>query len=182
MVYKKGSLAKRVSRVEARQRNQRPEMKQVLFANTGALLANTIQSTNITAIAGGDAVTERSGNRIKAWRVEIRGILDPGLDLYLLQGHTNDAISITDFSTERAPFLYSSLTNTKITEWLHYSVPDSVAHNFKRSKHFKYGLNVKYIGTATSNAVDNILYVVAVNRSTTTQSIDCSIRLWYTDP
>lgn len=181
MVYKKGTLAKRVSRVEARVRNQRPEMRQCLFNNVGSLAANTIQSTNIVAIAGGDAVNERSGNRIKAWRVEVRGIIDPGLDLYLLQGHTNDAISITDFSPDRGPFIYSSQTNTKITEWFHYSVPDNVAHNFKRSKHFKYGLNVKYSGTASSNAVDNILYVVAVNRSTTAQAVDCSIRIWYTD-
>jgi len=182
MVYKKGTLAKRVSAVEARQRNQRPQMKQILFFPTGSIAPGAALVTNISAITEGTNVLNRIGNRVKAWRVEMRGIMDPGLDYYLLQAHTNDTPAITAFSTSRGPFINSNDTNSKLTEWLHYSVADSVAHNFKRSKKFKYGLNIKYNGTAATNTVDNVLFIVVVNRSTTTQSIDSTVRLWFTDP
>jgi len=182
MVYKKRSLAKRVSAVEARQRNQRPQMKQILFFPTGGIAPGAALVTNICAIAEGTNVLNRVGNRIKAWRVEMRGIMDPGLDYFLVQAHTNDTPSITAFSAGRGSFINSNETNTKLTEWMHYCVPDSVPHNFKRSKKFKYGINVKYNGTGTTNAVDNVLYIVVVNRSTTTQAIDSCVRLWFTDP
>ena len=182
MAKQQTTLAKRVSRVEARQRNQRPQMKAILFPLVSSVAANTATVQNICAISEGSSVVNRIGNRIKGWRVEIRGIMDPGLDLYLLQAHTNDTPAISTFSTGRGSFIGSGDVNTKLTEWMHYSIPDSVAHNFKKVHKFKYGINIKYNGNSGTNTVDNVLYVVAVNRSTTSQSIDCNIRFWYTDP
>ena len=181
MPYKKATLTKRVARVEAQQRRQRPVMKHASFQVSNALGTNTANVKNICALATGSKVTERVGNKIKVFRVEIRGILDPGLDLYLVQAHTNDTPAISSFSVNRGPFLTPDNVNTKLTEWMHYSVPDINAHNFKRFVRFRNGIVVKYNGSATTNTTDNVLFVCTVNRSTSTQSVDCNIRIWYTD-
>lgn len=181
MVYKKGTLAKRVSRVEAQQRRQRPVMKMRTFQFTPSLLTNTALFENICSVASGSEVSNRIGNKIKVFRVEVRGIVDPGIDLFLIQAHTNDAPSITTFTTSRGCYIDTQNTDTKISEWWHYSVPDVVAHNFKRTQRFRNGFVVKYNGTSGTNTVDNVLYVGAVNRSTSTQAADMGIRIWYTD-
>lgn len=187
-------LAKRVRRVEriaSRSRASRTEMKCISYNNSVTVPAvfegaKGFNLLNILNISQGDLITNRSGNKIKVWRVEIRGIMSTVLDGYLLQLHGNPALSEADFSDSKGCFLLPDRNNTVATEWAYFSpsgvgsaTPTATYANFRLVRKFR-GMEVRYLGTNTT-AVDNGLNVVCLNSTTTVGILDYNVRVWFTD-
>lgn len=182
-------IAKRVKRLERVARASRPEMKTATFSinTTVPALAAGVKgfiASDITTITQGDTINQRSGNRVKLWRVEVRGITAVTLDGYLLQKHVPDLPVEADLVNDSfAPYLIESANNIRYTEWAHvqglYTDADKLTR-FKVVRNFK-GMEVKYAGS-TSTPSENGVCLVFSNSSTGTGYINCSIRIWFTDP
>lgn len=177
-------IAKRLRYVERQTRLNRPEMKHITHTLNGTVTNGTVNVTGITNIAQGDTIAERSGDRIRVWRIEIRGLSPPNIDNYLIQQHTTTLPTITDFGSTVGAFTLDSVTNTKFTEWKHFThnggVSGLVPGRFRSYQRFKNGIIVKYGGTGTQ-PVDNGLVVCNLNRTTTDVAVQFSIRVYFTD-
>jgi len=182
VTYESAPIAKRLRRVEAMARANRPEMRTKTFSVDGTIATATLVNAEITSISQGDAINERSGDRIKVWRVEVRGISSDELDQYLLQLRTTSLPTIASFGPSPGAYLLDSETNSRFTEWKHYrnvyakGVTDPVKFQLK----FKNGIVVRYNGSSTS-PVDNGLVYTVLNRTTTSHTNKVSVRVWYTD-
>lgn len=179
--------AKRVRRLERRVRAQRAEMKCVSFQLTGtvpafAAGAKGTQFLNPLQINQGDQVNNRAGNKIKVWRVEIRGAMTTCCDGYLLQLHGNPAFTEAEFTDSRGCYLLPNVNNTIATEWAHFTPSGTnitdIA-NFRVVRNFK-GMEVRFNGT-TATAVDNGINIIILNATATVGSVDLNCRVWFTD-
>lgn len=180
-------LAKRVRVVERRSLANRPEMKSVTFSIdtnvagevSGPPIVKGFTQVLITSISRGDATNQRSGDRIRVWRVEVRGYIDPNLDMFLLQNHGNNTLDESFFSSSsRGTMLADSNNNNLFTEWHHQSAM-TATNRFKFTKRFK-GMQVKY-GGSTTTPFDNGLVVAVLNTTSTASLCQCTIRVWFTD-
>lgn len=177
-------LKKRLRRVERQVKLNRPEMKHQTVSVSGTITAGTLNVLALTNIAQGDTIAQRSGDRIRVWRIEIRGINDPAVDNYLIQQHTTTLPTAADFTSTVGAFTLDSLTNTKFTEWKHFgcnlALPVTDAGRFKTSLRFRNGIIVKYGGTGTQ-PVDNGLVACQLNRSTNDLVAQYTVRIYFTD-
>lgn len=187
------SLVKRVKRVERRAAFNKPEMKSITLslnalASTGGtpLAANTLQLLQPCRIAEGTGINDRIGDKIRVWRIEVRGISDVHIDHYIMQNHTATDPGISSFTSRCGAYLLDSENNKRFTEWLHYrnyytgdqsTEPVSIKFHQK----FKNGIIVKYNGSASTSLVDNGLNYVLLNRTGGTGDASVSLRMWYTD-
>lgn len=183
------SMMKRVKRVERRAAFNKPEMKTKTFTRndyttTGgtALVDNTVALISMCNITEGTGINERIGDKIRIWRVEVRGIATTNLDHYIMQNHTSTNPGITSFSDQIGAYLVDSESNKRFTEWKHYRnyYSDGVV-GLKFQQKFRNGIIVKYNGALGTQVVDNALNYVCVNRSGASQSLNCTLRVWYTD-
>lgn len=187
------SLAKRVKRVERRAAFNKPEMKTItlsanLFTATGGtpVADNTVTVTQPCRIAQGTGVNERVGDKIRVWRIEVRGIADNGLDHYIVQNHTSTTPGITSFTSQIGAYLLDSENNKRFTEWIHYrnyytgSGATSISP-LKFHQKFRNGIIIKYNGSASTSVVDNEVSYVVVNRAGQNLQANVSLRMWYTD-
>lgn len=177
------AMAKRLKRVERKVNQRKPEMKHATFNVSGTVTSGTATIGGLTTISQGDAINNRAGDRIKVWRVEIRGLSGSQIDSYILQAHGETAPAATDFNTSVGAFILDSVSNTKFTEWKHYRnlyVASGSNNPLKMVQRFKNGIVVKYEGTTTTPA-DNGLYFVCLNRATGDYTIQATARVWYTD-
>lgn len=188
------SLAKRVKRVERRAAFNKPEMKTVTlslnaFTSTGGttLADNTVTLLQPCRIAQGTGINDRIGDKIRVWRIEVRGLSDNGLDHYIIQNHTSSNPGITSFTSQIGSYLLDSENNKRFTEWIHYrnyytgSGATTTTPSLKFHQKFRNGIIVKYNGAASTSIVDNEVSYVAVNRTGTNLSANLSLRMWYTD-
>jgi len=184
-------IAKRLRRLERAQRASRPEMKVATFtvngpvsAASGTPLVKGFAGVDCTAITQGDAANQRSGTRIKLWRIEIRGIQPVRLDGYMLQKHVPDDPTQLDFvNAAYGSYLIEASNNIKYTEWAHFSslyVPSADDSRFKIVRNFK-GMEIKYSGSASA-PVENGVYVAWLNSIGIPLTVVASIRVWFTDP
>lgn len=178
--YRSANLEKRLRRVEAR---SKAEMKSITWTSAGTVTQGTRNVLDMTAIAEGTSVNERIGDKIKVWRIEIRGYADGEIDHYLIQKHGTDTPVYTDFGSGSAAFIADSLDSTKYTEWawiknlfLAYTNRPIIHYIHK----FPMGIVVDFEGSGTT-AVDNGLLLVSRNASTVDKSQSLSVRMWYTD-
>jgi len=186
MVYKKRKLdmsfSKRLTLVERKANRNKPQMKHIAHARQVTLATGNRNNLPLHNIAQGSGQFQRIGNKIRVYRIEFRGICDIGLDLYLLQGHNGGEPDFLDFQQRRGGFLLSDKTNTEFSEWVHFSPTQSAGpSNFKRSRHWKNGLIVRFDGATGNDVIDNSLYITVVNNSGVAQTTDYSVRVWYTD-
>lgn len=150
--------------------------------STAATATAAINAICINICQNNDDVNGRVGQKIKLWRVDIRGVVDPAQDVYLLQAHTADAPVYADFYGAGAgSFLNDTKVNTQFTEW-HYVRP--VPHQttncpFRITKKFR-GMEVAFDGT-NSTPVRNALYLVVKNDSGSSLNYSYSYTIWYTD-
>lgn len=187
------ALAKRVKRVERRAALNKPEMKSVtlslnaLAATGGTALAdNTVTLLQPCRIAEGTGINDRIGDKIRVWRIEVRGVADVGLDQYIIQSHTSSAPGITSFTSQIGAYLLDSESNKRFTEWLHYRNYYTAAFTDNASpvkfvQKFRNGIIVKYNSSASTGVVDNEVSYVAVNRSGGNRVANLTLRMWYTD-
>jgi len=178
-----GNVQKRLRYVERQVRLNRPEMKHKTFSATSSIIAGTLATVDLTSIGQGTKINERIGDRIRVWRIEVRGLADGILDNYILQCHTTTAPEATDFGSQPGAFVLDSTTNTLFTEWMHYrnSNVDSTDDPQKYSVKFKNGIIVKYDGILATQCVDNRLFNCHLNRGASPHNVHCSYRVWFTD-
>ena len=188
------SLTKRVKRVERRAAFNKPEMKSItvslnaMTGTGGTLLAdNAVTLLQPCRITQGTGVAERIGDKIRVWRIEVRGVADAGLDQFLIQNHTASDPGISSFTSQIGCYLLDSENNKRFTEWLHYrnyysagAVSGDVSP-MKFVQKFRNGIIVKYNGAASTSVVDNAINYVCVNRTGGNRAINCTLRMWYTD-
>lgn len=178
-------MAKRLKRVERKVAARKPEMKHATFeSETANVPDNTAVSLDLTNIAQGDAVNQREGNKIKIWRVEVRGQGSNRIDQYVIQAHNDKAPGTTTFTQYAGAFLLTADTNTNFTEWKHYANTNQQVGDynaFKYSVKFKYGIVARYEGSLGNDITDNRLFWIGLNRSGTAVPMAVSVRIWYTD-
>lgn len=188
------ALFKRVKRVERRAAFNKPEMKSVTLSlnamtgTSGTLLAdNSVTLLQPCRIAQGTGINDRIGDKIRVWRIEVRGVSDPGLDQFLIQNHTATDPGISSFSSQIGCYLLDSESNKRFTEWLHYrnyyssgAVSGDVAP-MRFVQKFRNGIIIKYNGAASTSVVDNAVNYAVVNRTGGNRAINCTLRMWYTD-
>lgn len=179
----KEPLAKKVKILERQVRASRPEMRTKTWSLSGTITAGTVSVTNITAIDQGDGVDERSGDRLRLHRVEVRGVADSDLDIYLIQQHGPNAPALANFTSTNGAYILDSDNNNQFTEWVHYRNIHSVGSEdpVKFSKRF-HGMIVKFNGSAGSNDVQNGVVLCVLNRNAADSTARLSIRIWFTDP
>jgi len=175
-------MKKRLRRVETLARQNKPEMQHITFNLGATVTAGTASVAGITSISQGDLINNRSSDRVRVWRVEVRGITDTSVDTYLLQAHGDVAPVVADFTSQVGAFILDSSLNNRFTEWRHYRnlYAGGAQQPAKFVQRFKKGIIVKYNGT-TASPVDNGLYVVHLNRTGSDKVVNLSCRVWYTD-
>lgn len=178
-------VQKRLKRVEAQVKRNRPEMKMSTTLFSGAVPitggTNNLLVANITQIAHGDFVSQRAGNKVRVWRVEVRGTCPPEIDAYLLQAHNGVAPTNSSFNTETiaASFVDSSKSNVTHTEWAFRQSRDDSDNKIRIVRKFK-GMELSYDG-ASITATRNNLYLVFRNPTTSTLVVSGYTRVWFTD-
>lgn len=180
--YRNRSISSRLARVEKMARNNRAEMKSVTWTSSGTIATSTINTLEMTSIGHGTGINERIGDRIKVWRIEIRGEGLNKLDHYILQKHGTQNPTYADFGSGAYAFVDDS-SSSLWTEWLsfrnmYHAVGVIVPH--RQVLKFPRGIVVKY-QDATAPAKDNGLLFVSRNTTPDPQDQNLSIRMWYTD-
>lgn len=182
-MVKRTTLAKRVAKVERLARANRPEMQTKTYTLAGTITGGTASVTDLTALSQGDGVDNRSGDRIKLWRVEVRGTADSDLDLYIIKGNGSVAPTLANFTSANGAYILDSENGNHYIERKHYRNLHAVGSEdpVKFSVNFR-GMVVKYNGAASTAGIQNKVYFVVVSRNTADSTASLSIRLWFTDP
>lgn len=177
------TMNKRIKRIEHQVYRNRPEMKTITFNSEPSLADNSLVNILLTNIANGSDINERIGDKIRVYRVELRGWTDVTLDNYLIQCKTTTVPTVANFTTSGGAYIVDSDNTSRFTEWKHYrnqhvtggTTPIKMSHSFKG------GILVKYNGPLSTNGVDNQLVFTILNRSGATRQANFTCRVWYTD-
>lgn len=177
------TIAKRLRRVERSTRANRPEMQSISFTINGTIGAGALTNAVLTNITQGNSITQRRGDEIRVWRVEVRGLADTGIDHHLIQLHTTSEPTMAIFQANPGGFILDSEANSRFTEWKHYRNYSAVGGGdpIRFVQKFR-GMRVKYNGTTATSGISNQICYSVVNHTATTQDLQVSIRLWFTDP
>jgi len=178
------STAKRLKKMEAQIYRNRPEMKSITFNDAVAVANNTGYVFTPCRISQGTGVNQRIGDKVRVWRVEVRGYAHPYLDQYVLQQKTTTQPDPSVFTAFAGAYILDSENTNRFTEWKHYRNPNGISSSdlgSKFSHKFKTGIIVKYNGPLSTNVVDNEISVFVLNRSGTAANFNQTVRMWYTD-
>lgn len=178
----KVSVAKRLKRVETIQARRKPEMKKFHVSATPTLASNTATTIDLTNIAQGTGIGDRTANEIRIHRVDIRGNLTSGgVDSYLIQSHNTTFPAYADFYPVQGGHLNIVNQNTKFTEWKYYKNYSGTNSNMRITHSFRYPMKVKFNGAAGTSAVDNRLSLVIKNDTVASAVTQVSCVVYYTD-
>lgn len=179
--------AKRLKYLETAVKRNRPEMQfKTTHLNTAVGVISTgipgFVTESLTPVAQGNGKTTRSGNKIRVWRVEVRGFLSPQLNLSLIQSHGPNTPVVGSFTGR---YLMNDLTNTRFTEWKYYNNMNASdeANDYSPCRFvqkFSKGMIVKFPGSSIYPD-DNGLHLCCNNFSADIGTVDVSIRVWFTD-
>lgn len=176
--------ALKIRKIQKQVYRNRPEMKTSTTGFNGTL-TTAIPITQFVncRMASGTDLAKRIGDKIRVWRIEVRGYTDREIDWYVLQQKTTSQPTSADFSGTGGAYLLDSENTNRFTEWKHYTNSHASTDRtpFKFSHRFKGGIVVKYNGPLGTNVVDNEIVVVALMRATTDQDANATVRMWYTD-
>lgn len=176
------STAKRLKRVERRVNMYKPEMKSNNYsAVTTSVASAGFFATRLTGLAQGTKTDQRIGQKAKMFRLEIRGMADPGLDIYLVQSKSAVAPVAGDFTTGVGGFVKDG--NTNLVEWRYLRPkPDQVTNSpFRITQSFKTGFNLEYTDDVTTYLAKNCFYLVVRNDTAAAQTFTYSVKIWYID-
>lgn len=175
-------VAKRLKVMERQIYRNRPEMKTATVSLNGTISNNTLSLLQPCRLATGTTVASRIGDKIRVYRIEVRGAINNRIDSYIIQQKTTTQPSIASFGAREGCYLLDSLNTNQFTEWVHYRNGNMLGDGpAKFSKKFKGGIVVKYNGDLSTSVCDNEIVVVLVNRSGGGRNADLSVRMWYTD-
>jgi len=178
--------AKRIRRLESQVRRNRPEMHHYTTSNAPTVPANNVSTQHLTNISQGDGINQRSGNRIRVWRIEVSGIADTAtLTHQIISSAGNDVPAISDFTVLGPPLMNDAPLASKFNVWMRITpavcVTDSGQYYFKKTIKFPKGIIVYFDGSAGSNVVKNRLNFTTINTSGANVLTFISYRIWFTD-
>lgn len=174
-------VAKRLKKVERQVRLNRPELKTFSTGLSALLATNTLSVVKPCNIAQGVDVNERVGNKIRVWRIEVRGTCDNRLDNLIIRKSTATDPVITDFRGTPGSYVLDE-KRTQFIELVHRQSRDTNSNaTFKMSHKFRGGLVVSYNGPAGTDGIDNEVVWCVVNRQAISLATTCSVRVWFTD-
>lgn len=134
-------------------------------------------------IQQGDAVNNRSGDKIRVYKIELSGQLkgnNSSMDVLVVKPKVANANpAATDFTTPSCGALYNP-TKGRTLLTLQEMGTDTTTYNFKRKITFgSQGLIVNYDG---ANMEKNECFIIHQNNTgTNITGIDFSFRIWFTD-
>lgn len=160
-------------------RSCRPEMKIATKGLNTLLVSNALTYTELTTIAQGVSNNERIGQKIRIWRVEVRGQMNNNCDGYFIQSHGGSLPVYADFNGTGGGFLSAFTANARFTEWNYFVSDDADAFRCIRS--FPRGYVAHFDTNAGTSCVRNRLSLVFINNTAADKTIDCTCRIWYTD-
>ena len=178
--YKKASLEKRVGKVERRVAASKPEMKYQSGDETVVIPPNTSNTVTMTTIAQGTDVYQRIGNKIKVWRIEIRGFCEPVCSNYLIQSKGENIPVSVDFGGSNGAYLDNEDAQNNFVEWKYHKNPN-YSNSLNLTQSFKNGIVVGYKGPLANDYASNQLHFVTLNRDTQNRVLNGSWKIWYTD-
>jgi len=175
-------IAKRLRKVEALARSNRPELKSITFVAAGSLAAGALVNVDCTNIAEGTASNERIGDKIHIKRIEIRGVIDPDLDAHVIKCNSTTKPTAALFSSGLGTFLLESEIGSRFREILHYRNGQTIEDfTSKFAVNRKLGYNCHYSGTLGSTAQLGCTTVTVINRNTSSKNHAFTVRLYFTD-
>lgn len=185
ILFPKGqqSLTKRVKRVERLARQNKPEIKTRTATITGNLATGSILNVVATQIAEGTGADERIGDQIRVHEIEIRGLLDPDMDAYIIKLHTTSEPTTAVFTGGKGAFLLDSESNSRFTEMVHYRnifINAGASTPIKIKKKLGNVLSY-YNGTTSTSGIRNQICFTMLNRDSVAKAYNLSIRLTYSD-
>lgn len=174
-------VSKRLKRVERQVKAQRPEMKTYQITHSTGATAASVRTVPIADVPQGDGVYQRVGQKIKIWRVDIRGVADPLQDIHLIQAHTGATPAYAEYRGSNGAFLYYNVMNSKFTEWGHVNpVPhQTTSVPFRITRKFR-GMEVTF-DDSSSTALRNSLFLTFLNHTGSTLNHNCNVTVWFTD-
>jgi len=177
------SVAKRLRKVEALARANKPELKSISFVVAGNMGALTgFANVDLTNIAEGTASNERIGDKIHLVSMEIRGLIDPDIDAHAIKCNSTTKPTAALFTGGVGTFLLESETGSRFRELFHYrswQTIDGFLGNFALKR--KLGYNCQYSGTLGTTAQLGCTTITLVNRSAAAKNYSFTVRLFYTD-
>jgi len=186
LFFENAPAAKRIRRLESQVRRNRPEMHHYTTSTAPTMLANNLNNFHLSNISQGDGINQRSGNRIRIWRIEMSGISDSNTTTHqLIQASGNDVPAISDFTVLGPPLMNDGPLGTKFNVWMRITPAvanvDSSQTFFKKTVKFPKGIIVHYDGGAGSNVVRNRMEFTSINTSGASVACYLSFRVWFTD-
>ena len=175
-------VTKRLRKVEALARSNRPEVKTTTIVAAGNLAAGSLVNVNSTTIAEGTGPDERIGDRIHIKRIEIRGLIDPDLDAHIIKCNSTTKPTAAVFTSGVGTFLLDSEIGSRFREILHYRNGTSIEDfNSTFSVNRKLGYSCRFSGSLSSTAQIGGTVVTLINRNTAAKNYAFTVRLYYTD-
>jgi len=175
--------AKRMRYIEKQVYRNRPEMQTTTISVSGGVAAaSRLLLKPCSNIISGTGVSERKGDKIRVYRIEVRGCLDQNLDAYIIQKKGAADPAVATFGGAKGAYLLDSENGNRYVEWIHKrSSQVGTQAPFKMSKSFKGGILVSYNSAGLNATVNNEPVAVILNTTGTAYDADLSVRLWYTD-
>jgi len=178
------TLAKRLKRVERQTAANRPEMMMKTFSHTADVLANNLSNSELTNIGQGDSIEERAGNRIRVWKIEIRGWYSVDLTNHIIIKHVTSNPTTASFTGGAFSFLdedsVGQYTEKAFLNNYYLNQTNATFMPLRKIIKFPRGHVVKFAGAGGSSVDNGILYT-CVNNTGTAKSRNVNIRIFYTD-
>ena len=175
------AVAKRLRKVEAIARSNKPEVKSITYVASGSLAAGAVINAVPSQIAEGTGGNERIGDAIHNVRIEVRGVCDQLLDIHCLVANSSTLPVMAIFTSGVGTFLLDSERDSRFREILHYR--NRYASGSDKTLQFNRKLNFKtyYNGAASTAGQRGQVVVSVVNRHTAALNYHFTVRLFYTD-
>lgn len=176
------TVAKRLRKVEAMARSNRPEVKSITYVSSGTIVAGAVLNVVASAIAQGTGGNQRTGDYINCIRVEVRGQLDPDIDMHVLKCQSASLPSAATYTNGIGTFLLDTERDSRFQEIVHFrnrfqSDPEAAVQINRRLRHRCY-----YNSITSGSGQRGQVVVGLINKWPSDKSYNFTVRLYYTDP
>lgn len=139
----------------------------------------TASAIELTAIGTGDDVSLRTGRQIRLLAVDTRLHRTNALvDCYLILAPNGTVAPVyTDFQPNQGS--YTNIALKEDFKELCYYTNRNASTAFHVAHKRKLNLITKYNGATSNTGIENRLYLVFVNRTGSSQTVDYNFKLWF---
>jgi len=175
------SIAKRLKKVETLARSNKPEIKSITYVASGTVVSGAVLNVVATGIVQGTGGNERIGDYVNCVAIEVRGQLDPDVDLHILKANSATLPTDAMYTSGIGTFLLDSERDSRFQEIVHYrnrynSGPDAACEIKRKLSHRCY-----YNGSTAASGQRGQVVVGLINQWPSDKSYNFTVRLFYTD-